>query len=46
MAYTLIDEDVIYSTAGAALPSVINNMVKSLLNDDLATSYHTINQVI
>lgn len=45
MAYPCVDEEAVYLTAGAALPSVIGDMLQSLLNDDFITAYNKINQV-
>lgn len=38
-SYPEINEDIIYMTAGAALPSIIKNILDSLLNDNYNTSY-------
>lgn len=38
-SYPEITEDIIYMTAGAALPSIINKMLNSLLNDSFNESY-------
>ena len=45
MAYPEINETVVYVTAGAAIPSVIQSMLHSLLNDNFETAYNTINTV-
>lgn len=45
MAYDKIDEEVVYHTAGAALPFVIKSILQSLLNDNFETSYETILKV-
>jgi hypothetical protein len=42
MAFPEVNEEVVYLTAGAAVPVVIDNMLLALLNDDFATAYHSI----
>lgn len=42
MAYGTIDEEAIYLTAGAAIPSVIEGMFQSLLNDSFEVAYRGI----
>ena len=39
MAFPEVNEDVVYLTAGAAVPAVIDKILQSLLNDDFGTSY-------
>ena len=42
MAYPEINEDVIYLTAGAAQPTVIDALVTSLMSDTFDVAYHNI----
>lgn len=39
MAFPEVNEEVVYLTAGAALPAVIDDTLRSLLNDDFKTAY-------
>jgi replication factor C subunit 3/5 len=45
MAYPEVDENVVYTTAGAALPVVIDNMFKSLMNDSFNVAHDSISTV-
>lgn len=45
MAFPEVNEEVVYLTAGAAVPAVIDAMLVSLLNDDFATAYRSILKV-
>ena len=44
-SYPVINQDVIYMTAGAALPSVIEGLLQSLLNDPFEQAYGKVFQV-
>jgi replication factor C subunit 3/5 len=46
MAYPEVSEETVYLTAGAAIPAVIEKLVKSLLNDSFKDSYTMIYQAI
>jgi replication factor C subunit 3/5 len=39
MAFPEVNEEVVYLTAGAAVPAVMDKIMQSLLNDDFATAY-------
>ena len=41
----VVDEQAVYLTAGAVLPSVVEEIMHSLLNDDFETAYKAILQV-
>ena len=45
LSYAEVSEEVVYMTAGAAVPKVIEQMLDSLLNDGFQTAYNTILQV-
>jgi len=45
MAYKTIDEEAVYLTAGAAVPSIIEGMFQSLLNDGFEQAYKGMLQV-
>ena len=45
LSYEQVDEEVVYLTAGAAVPRVIEHMFQSLMNDSFLQAYNTINQV-
>lgn len=45
LSYEVVDEEVVYLTAGAAVPRVIEHMFNSLMNDSFLQAYNTINQV-
>jgi DNA polymerase III delta prime subunit len=45
MAFPEVTEEVVYLTAGAAVPAVVDSMLLSLLNDDFATAYQSILKV-
>lgn len=45
LSYEEVDEEVVYLTAGAAVPRVIEHMFQSLMNDSFLQAYNTINQV-
>ena len=42
---SIVDEQAVYLTAGAVLPSVMQEILQSLLNDDFKTAYNTVLQV-
>ena len=46
MAYDPVDEESIYLTAGAAIPSVIEGMYHSLLNDSFEVAYQNLLKVM
>ena len=39
MAFPEVNEEVVYLTAGAAVPSVIDGILASLLNDNFQTAF-------
>ncbi len=45
MAFPEVNEEVVYLTAGAALPAVIDDTLRSLLNDDFKTAYTKLQDV-
>lgn len=45
MAYPEVSEETVYLTAGAAIPAVIDNLIKSLFNDSFQQAYNLIYQV-
>ena len=45
MAYSLVNEEAVYLTAGAAVPAVIDQMLQSLLNDSFDLAYQNILKV-
>lgn len=46
MAYSLVDEQNIYLTAGAAVPAIINAMFTLLLNTGFNEAYDNIRNVL
>ena len=44
-AYDTVDEASVYLTAGAALPSVIESVFQTLLNDNFQTAYENVLKV-
>ncbi len=46
MAFPEVNEEVVYLTAGAAIPAVIEQTLQSLLNDDFSTAYSKLLRVI
>ena len=45
LSYETVDEEVVYLTAGAAVPKVIDQMLHSLMNDSFEVAYDTLFQV-
>ena len=45
LSYETVDEEVVYLTAGAAVPKVIEQMFNSLMTDPFETAYQTLYQV-
>lgn len=45
LSYDEVDEEVVYLTAGAAVPKVVDQMFQSLMNDPFQEAYNTIFQV-
>jgi replication factor C subunit 3/5 len=45
MAYPQVSEETVYLTAGAAVPKIIEGLLKSLLNDTFLNCYNLIFKV-
>jgi replication factor C subunit 3/5 len=45
MAYPQVSEETVYLTAGAAVPKIIEGLLKSLLNDTFLNCYNLILKV-
>ncbi len=45
MAYPIVNSENVYLTAGAAIPAVIQNLLRSLLNDSFDDAYKLLSTV-